>query len=287
MPIIITPGVLPPDPPVEVVSPDGYLTVWRDDPWAGVYLVADFSPLNPDPAQVRFTRVGPDGIEVPVRGGDVAWAPGGVAVGYDHEAPLGQSSAWYAYPIAWDGTVGARSLGAAVTPPEPQPTRDVWLKALTAPALSQRVQVLAWPTLEYGERQERFDVLGASSPVMRVDKWSLPTSSVTLMTETLAERTALLALLTAGTTLLAQTRQVNGRPDAYWVPGQLTETMPGQSDDPCREWTLPVTAVDRPATVGEPLRIPGRSYDDSSATWPTYADRTATGQTYHEVTTGG
>jgi hypothetical protein len=47
-----------------------------------------------------------------------------------------------------------------------------------------------------------------------------------------------------------------------------------------------VTAVARPATLDTRTRIPGRSYDDSAATWPTYADRTSTGQTYHEVTTG-
>ncbi|MCX5407518.1 hypothetical protein OHA37_27095 [Streptomyces sp. NBC_00335] len=247
------------------------------------------APLDPDDiAQVRFVRQDPGAAEpVRVRGGDPAWAPGGVAVAYDHEAPLGVASAWYAYPIGWDGTVGARSDGAAVTLPEPTPVLDVWLKSLTDPALSMLVKVMAWPELQYGERQQRFDVLGASSPVMRVDAWSLPTSTVTIETDTLDERTTLLALLTSGTTLLAQTRAEYGRADTYWVPGQITEVMPGIASDPHRTWTVTVTAVDRPTTVDSPLRIPGRSYDDSGTTWPTYADRIATGQTYHEVTTGG
>ncbi|WP_327308006.1 hypothetical protein OG730_35045 [Streptomyces sp. NBC_01298] len=287
MSIIIDPDDAPPDPPVEVVSPDGILTARRDDPWAGVFLIADFSDLSPDPAQVRFTRVSMDGVEVPVRSGDVAPAPGGIAVAYDHEAPLGQSSAWYAYPIDSDGTIGDRSDGAAVTPPEPTPVRDLWLKALGDPALSLRVKVMSWPELQYGERQQRFDVLGASSPVMRVDAWSLATSTVELETDTLDERIALLTLLTAGTPLLAQTRMINGRPDAYWVPGQISESMPGVSTDPHRTWTVAITAVDRPSTVGAPLRVPGRSYDDSRAMWPTYADRIATGQTYADVTGGG
>lgn len=287
MSIIIDPDDAPPDPPVEVTSPDGILTARRDDDWAGVYLIADFSGLSPDPARVRFTRVSMDGVEVPVRSGDVAWAPGGTAVAYDHEAPLGQSSAWYAYPIDWNGIVGDRSDGAAVTPPEPTPVRDVWLKSLSDPALSLRVKVMAWPELQYGERQQRFDILGAASPVMRVDAWSLASSSVTIETDTLEERVALHALLTSGATVLAQTRLINGRPDTYWVPGQITESMPGTSTDPYRTWTMSVTAVDRPSTVDAPLRIPGRSYDDSAAMWPTYADRTATGQTYADVTTGG
>ncbi|MER5312670.1 hypothetical protein ABT034_33410 [Streptomyces sp. NPDC002773] len=284
MPIIITSSDTPPDPPVEVTSPDGYLTARRDDPWAGVLLIADFPS---GPAQVRFTRTGPDGVEVPVRGGDVTGAPGGVAVTYDHEAPLGVSSAWHAYPIGWDGTVGARSDGVAVTPPEPTTPQDVWLKSLSNPALSMRVTVMSWPTLEYGERQERLDVLGASSPVMRVDAWSLATSSVTIETATLTEREQLLELILSGSTLLAQTRNAFGRPDAYWVPGKISESMSGPAYDPHRTWEIPITAVDRPTTVGAPTRIPGRSYDDSTVTWPTYADRTATGQTYLDVTTGG
>jgi hypothetical protein len=286
VPIIIDPDDIPPDPPVESVSLDGILTVRRDDTWAGVYLIADYS-ADPDVAQVRFVRVSENGGEEPVRGGDVAWAPGGVAVAYDHEAPLGVSSTWYAYPIYWDGTVGARSDGAAVTPPEPTTPQDVWLKSLTNPALSMRVIVMAWPTLEYSERQERMDVLSASSPVMRVDAWSLATSSVAIETATLEEREQLLALLQSGTTLLAQTRLGYGRPDAYWVPGKISESMSGPAYDPHRTWEVPVTAVDRPSTVDSRLRIPGRSYDDSAAMWPTYADRTATGQTYHDVTTGG
>lgn len=286
MSIIIDPDDAPPDPPVEVTSPDGILTARRDDTWAGVYLIADFSDLSPDPAMVRFVRVSSDGVEVPVRSGDTAWAPGGIAVAYDHEAPLGQSSAWYAYPIDWAGVVGDRSDGAAVTPPEPTPVRDVWLKALSDPALSLRVKVMSWPELAFGERQQRFDVLNASSPVMRVDAWSLASGAVTIETDDLDERVALHALLTSGTALLAQTRMANGRPDAYWVPGQITESMPGISTDPHRTWTVAVTAVARPATVGAPLRIPDRSYDHSGAMWPTYADRTATGQTYADVTGG-
>ncbi|MER7623955.1 hypothetical protein [Streptomyces sp. NPDC126503] len=286
MPIIITSGDIPPDPPVESVSPDGILTVRRDDTWAGVYLIADYAS-DPDVARVRFVRAGADAVEVPVRGGDLAWAPGGMAVAYDHEAPLGVSSSWYAYPVGWDGTVGARSDGAAVTPPEPAAPRDVWLKSLVDPALSMRVVVLAWPTMEYAERQERFDVLSAASPVMRVDSWSLATSTVTLETATLAEREQLLALLQSGTTLLAQTRGEYGRPDAYWVPGKITESMPGPAYDPHRTWEVTVTGVDRPATVDARLRVPGRSYDDSAALWPTYADRTSTGQSYYDVTTGG
>lgn len=287
MPIIVDPSEEPPEPPVEVVSPDGVLTVRRDDSWAGVYLVADFSDLDPDPMKVRFTRVGADGVEMPVRSGDTAWAPGGIAIAYDHEAPLGQSSTWYAYPIGWDGEVGERSDGAAVTPPEPSEPRDTWLKAVGAPEMSQRVWVRAWPTLEYEERQQRFDVLGAAPPVMRVDAWSTPTATAVLETDTLQGRLDLLALLTSGTTLLAQTHAEYGRPDTFWTPGKITEEMGTHASDPHRTWTVALTAVARPSTIGAPLRIPDRSYGDSSLTWPTYADRTATGQTYADVTTGG
>ncbi|MFF9624289.1 hypothetical protein [Streptomyces griseosporeus] len=287
MGIVINPSAPLPTPPVESVSPDGVLTVRRDDTWGGVYLIADYSTAVPVPQKVRFVRVGSDGVEVPVRGGDLAWAPGGVAFGYDHEAELGVSSSWYAYPITAAGAVGARSQGAGMAMPEPEAPRDVWLKAVTTPSLSLRVIVISWPQLSYDERQQRFDVLGSSAPVMSVDEWSLASGQMTLLTETLEERTALLDLLTSGSVLLSQTLQAYGRPDAYWVPGKVSEEMVGTAGDPGRQWTVDMTQVDRPPTVDTPLRVPGRSYADSAALWPTYADRTATGQTYRDVTVGG
>lgn len=286
MGIVIDPSAPVPTPPAEATSPDGILTVRRDDTWAGVYLIADYSDADPVPQKVRFVRVA-DGTEVRVRGGDAAWAPGGIAVGYDHEPELGASSSWYAYPIAADGTVGDRSDGVGMTLPEPDQPRDVWLKSVSAPGLSLRVIVTAWPTLEYTERQQRYDVLGASAPVLSVDEWALASGQMTLLTETLEERTQLLTLLTSTSVLLAQTRQTYGRPDAYWVPGKISEEMIGPAGDPGRQWIVDMTQVDRPPTVDTPLRIPGRSYTDSAGLWPTYADRTATGQTYQDVTVGG
>ncbi|MFE0887923.1 hypothetical protein ACFW4Q_02610 [Streptomyces rochei] len=287
MGIVIDPSAPLPTPPVESVSPDGILTVRRDDAWGGVYLIADYSAAVPPPQRVRFVRVGSDGAETPVRGGDLAWAPGGVAVGYDHEAELGVSSAWYAYPVSAAGVVGARSEGSGMAIPEPDTPRDVWLKPISDPGLSLRVIVTSWPSLDYAERQERFDVLGAAAPVMSVDEWSLASGQMTLLTETLEEREALLELLRSRSVLLAQTRHAYGRPDAYWLPGGFSEEMVGRAGDPGRQWTVAMTQVERPPTVDTPLRIPGRTYADSTVLWPTYADRTATGQTYQDVTVGG
>jgi len=285
--IVINPSAPVPTPPVESMSPDGILTVRRDDAWGGVYLIADYPGVTPKPQRVRIVRVGSDGAEAPVRGGDLAWSPGGIAVAYDHEAELGVSSSWYAYPVSAAGVVGARSLGAGMAIPEPEPPRDVWLKSVTRPGLSRRVIVTSWPSLEYSDRQQRFDVLGAAAPVMSVDEWSLATSQVTLLTETLDEREALLALLRSTSVLLVQSRHEYGRPDAYWVPGKFSEEMVGRAGDPGRTWTVEVTQVDRPPTVDAPLRIPGRTYADSAVMWPTYADRSATGQSYRDVTVGG
>jgi hypothetical protein len=284
--IVIDPDAPPLVPPVEVTSPDGILTARRDDTWAGVILTADYTDADPVPGRVRLVRVGPDGIEVPVRSGDLAWAPGGLAVGYDHEAPLGVPVTWYAYPVTGGGTHGARSQGAALTIPEPNPVRDVWLKSVNDPAASLRVLVTSWPTLEYAARQQRLDILGAASPVIGIDAWSLGSGDAQILTESLAERIALLRLLTSGSVLLAQTRGAYGRPDAYVVPGSPSEQMIGAATDPGRLWTITMTSVDRPPTLDAGLRIPGRSYADTGVQLPTYADRTATGQTYHQTTVG-
>lgn len=286
MSIVIDPDAPPVVPPVEVTSPDGILTARRDDAWAGVVLTADYTGADPVPGRVRLVRVGPDGQETPVRSGDLAWAPGGLAVAYDHEAPLGVPVTWYAYPVAADGTLGTRSQGAALTIPEPDAPRDVWLKSVNDPATSLRVLVTSWPTQEYAARQQRLDILGAASPVIGIDTWSLGSGDVQILTESLDERIALLGLLTSGSVLLAQTRGAYGRPDAYMVPGAPSEQMIGAATDPGRLWTVTMTSVDRPPTLDAGLRIPGRSYADTAVMLPTYADRTATGQTYHQTTVG-
>jgi hypothetical protein len=284
MAIVIDPSSTPPVPPVTATGTDGILTARRDDAWAGAVLTATYTGTLPQ--QVRFTRVGPDGVEMPVRSGDLAWAPGGIAVAYDHEAPLGAAVTWYAYPVTAAGVVGAASAGVSLTIPEPTTPADVWLKSLVDPALSLPVWVQSWPQLDYAARQQRADVLGRPAPVLTVDAWSTSASEAVIFTQTLDERAALLDLLTSGSVLLAQTRAVNGRPDQYIVPGSISEALFTDSTDPARVWTVALTEVDRPPTIDAGLLIPGRSYADSAQAWPTYADRTATGQTYGAVTVG-
>lgn len=287
MPVIIDPSIPAPTPPTTVTGPDGILTAARDDAHAGVLLVAVFA--GPAPVRVRFVRIAADGTQVPVRSGATASAPGGTAVAYDQEAPLGVSVTWRAIPVYADGSEGAASAGVALTIPEPEPFADMWLKSASRPDLSMRVTPLTdtFQQVNRALRDELFEIPGSPYPVAAYDVRSGLDSSVQVVTETLTDRQALLDLVQASPVVLAQTRLDYALPDAWLLVRDLAEQRPGTVDDPVRVWTLPVSQVDRPAPEDAPLRIPGRSYADSAVMWPMYADRVATGQTYLQTTTGG
>lgn len=272
MPIVLDPGVAAPDVVESVTSADGILTVFVDEVFGGALLQADFSALATDPIKVRFVRDG-----VMVRSGDPAWAPGGIAFAYDHEVPLGAASSWTAVPIFPDGTVGSASLAAALTVPfDVSDFRTIWLKSITNPGLSLRLQpVLPLPTFTRASSNSFTRIPGSKYPLGTYDKRAARQAEYHFYTDSAGERDALDLLLDQGT-LLLQAPYSHYTPDIYCLPGDSSEQPAGAGmDDPDREWVIPFTEVKRPPTIDAPLFIPGHSYGDQMILAPTYAERLA------------
>lgn len=276
MPMIVDPAAPHISPPARVVSPDGWLAATVDSTWAGVTLAVDYTAGTPLAAaatvqQVRILRTAAGAPPVPVRSADPAWAVGGVGRAYDHEAPLGAAVIYTATPIYANGTTGPTSALAVTVPPPDAPT-DVWLKSLEAPGLSVRVTVVTWPTLTWGARSESVTAAGSPYPTVAQDVYGAASSDIAVDAAGAAIG-QLRALLTTGGVLLMQTRPEYYRPDQYVVLGDITEDLDGAPDEG-RTFTAALTEVDRPDTTGQPLRVPGWSWDilaDQYATWDAVA----------------
>lgn len=279
MPIIADPTAPAPPLPTKVTGSDGVLTAYLDEPNAGVLLVADFSGASQVPARVRFYR--DDGVLV--RSGDWAWAPGGIAVAYDHEMSLsGSGHSWYAHP-----DVGADCQRVTLTVPAPSDLSTVWLKGLDSPGLSMQVVVSTWPRLHFAGRLSVSPVLGSAFPAFPAitqDLRQAPTSQMQVWTTTFGDSDALRLLVSSGV-LLLQPNAKTGRRDQYVAIGDVDADLVGLPQGERLLWTLPLTEVERPATTGQRLRVPDRSYADRLATWPLYEGVPA--RSYLDGLTGG
>lgn len=267
-----------PAPPVETVTgPDGVLSAKVDPAHASVLLWTNYTTADPLPQKVRFFR----GDGTLVRSGDPAWAPGGLAIAYDHEAPIGAAAPYYAVPLYRDGSTGDSSATVAVQMPAPRGAREVWIKSPLNPARSALAWVEETPEITWAARTTFTDVQGSRLPVAVWDVRSGLSTSLLIHTTTRAEAAALEALLDAGP-LLVQTRAEYDLESFYCLPGEVSKTRPGKMIDPDALWTVPLTECRRPATLDAPLRVPGNSYAETDPDFPTYAEATATGTTYAE-----
>jgi hypothetical protein len=273
MPMIVDPSapeVTPADP---AVSPDGWLTATVDGTWAGVFLRYDATVGTPygsaaDVRHVAITRTDPGAVAVPVRSADTAWAVGGTGVAYDSEAPLGVAVAYTATPVLVNGTVGPASSLSVTVPAPASRLADVWVKSLEALGSSVLVTVTAWPQLAFASRHDTATVLGSAFSAVALDVYSAPTSSITIQAEGDAIE-ALRALLASPQVLLLQTVPGYHRPDAYVVMGDVTEDMQSTPDQP-RTFIAAVMQVERPDTAGQPLGLPGWSWDAVAAEFATW-----------------
>lgn len=261
MPMIVDPDAPPIEPPDEVSSVDGYLIAILDAPYAGALLVMDRPSYGAPITHWLVERVHPDGSRHRVRSGDPVWAPGGMGLCYDHEAPLGVAVLYSATPLDADGEAVADASTVALTIPTPGFPRDVWIKSAERPSVSLRVHVEEWPALANEPRRQLVTIPGDRYPIAVSDVYDAATSEMTLYTETLSEAIAMRDLLESPDVLLVSTQPEHNRPDEFVVTGQLTETIIGPGN-PARRWTVPLQPVARPATRDQIMRMPGWSCDE-------------------------
>ncbi|MFJ8760851.1 hypothetical protein [Streptomyces cyaneofuscatus] len=260
--MIVDPGAPLVEPPARVTSPDGYLAAIVDEVWAGVVLSYDGAALadGDDIRWVRIVRQDPGALEpVPVRSAAPAWAIGGVGTAYDHEAPLGVAVIYTATPVYADGSAGPTSALAVTVPAPPPGPGDVWIKSLDEPGLSVRATVTSWPELTWEARLDSATVQGSAYPVAAQDVYTAAASAITIDAEG-DQIEALLQLLTTPGVRLIQTRPDYHRRDQYVLLSGVQQTIDTTPTD-ARSYQASLTQVGRPATAGQPMRMPGWSYD--------------------------
>jgi len=276
-----------PAPPTEAASVDGALHARLHE--SGVIL---WTTLDEDSWLLRLERA--DGTVV--RGSDPAYAPGGIAVGFDHEAPLGVAVSWYAVILSGD-RAGERVGPVTLTQAFPDSRTKVgnwhavWLKSCEDSSLSRLVWLEVAADRSAPRHQGSLQVIGRQNTVL-IDGGvgGEQGSSWSIITETMAEVTALRDLLTSGT-LLLQFPPIFDRRDIYLAPtGDLTWQLASEAAIP--DWSHSITGEDvigdlhtwpfewveqdRPATADTTVGIPGHTYDDSTRAMPTYDDRAGT-----------
>jgi hypothetical protein len=289
MPMIVDPSAPEITPPESAVSPDGWLTATVDAPNAGVVLAVNYTAGTPladaaDVRKVRIVRQDPGAAAVPVRSADTAWAIEGSGTAYDHEAPLGVGVAYTAVPIYADGSTGPSS-SVAVTIPEPSPPADVWIKSVDNPSLSARVTVVTWPNLQWAARGDQAGVMDSRYPAAVQDQYAASTSEMSID----AEGSAILALeelLTTPGVRLIQTRPGYFRKDMFVVFGDVAQGVDAKPDG-ARTYTVALTEVARPDTVGQPLRMPGWSYDVLADLYATYSAVASSFDDYASLSVNG
>jgi hypothetical protein len=226
--------------------------------------------------KVRIVRQDPGAAApVPVRSADPAWAIEGVGTAYDAEAPLGVAVVYTATPVYADGTAGpASSLAVTVPAPEPGEDRDLWVKSLDEPGLSLRAMIVDYQGPTSTARQDIAEVPGSPYMAVAYDEHAAEVYSVVV--DVPPEDVDRMRDLLRSGVLLAQARPGYYFPDSFHVPGDITGPTPtgrlGSSEGYRFGWTI--TPVARPDTDGQPMRVPGWSWDtvaEQFATWDAVA----------------
>lgn len=227
-------------------------------------------------AKVRFERQ--DGTVV--RSGSPAWAPGGYAHAYDHEATLGGGTLWRAVPILFDGTEGTPSeyVGAVI------PALSdgwAWLKPVADPDKAMLLKVEP-PDLSYDGRVDTTSIAGASRPAATWDVLEGFTTQLRSLVREKPVADQLMALLDEGP-VLAQFPDCAGLPDFYFIRGKVDLEHVHWDGYPWRRYQWDVISIDRPDTTDSPLRIPELSYDTVERDWTTYDQLAATVTSYNKL----
>lgn len=230
-------------------------------------------------------RVTPDGQRAAVRG------PSGLIVEQpitaatvtleDHEAPLGTPVYYLLEQRAADSTAAATRRTSSV---QIDLDRQLcWLKDPGNPQRNLKVMVQRAPDWERPVDQAVYRVAGRRNAVILSGVRSGLEGDLAIWTRSDEERAALHLLLDPGATLLWQAMPGMGVSDMYVQVGQITEARTGGvAQEPWRVWTLPLTEVDQPVTVGVGTAV-SWTWADVVAEFPTWADIAAAFETWEDL----
>lgn len=281
----VDPSFTPPPPDEVVVSPDGVLSARVDAENAGVHLRADFSAQVPQPLMVRFYR----GDGSPVRSGDVAYAPDGLAHAYDHEASPGEVNAYSAMPLDLDGVQsGDMSDSVGVTLPWSVSTSDVWLKNLADPSKSLHIRA---HESEETARPAQTSFTRVPGMAVGPSSSSGPTGGLSLTLSVYVDDKATYQALLGtrangytdalldGNVLLVQPHPDRGGFEAFYArpDGDVLAARRAHGFGyGMREVPITLTESRRPSTLGAPMIVPSVSWALVSQQYATWDELAAT-----------
>lgn len=174
-----------------------------------------------------------------------------------------------------------------VPAPEPGDDRDLWIKSLDDPGLSVRVMIVEWSGATSAGRQDAVDIAGSPYRQLAYDEHGAEVVQVTV--DVPPELVGQMRALLRSGALLAQVRPGYLQPDAYFVPGDITGPAPtgrlGSSEG--YRFGFTVEPLARPDTIGQPLRIPGWSWDDVAARYATWDAIAASYSSWASLSTNG
>ncbi|MGW6741627.1 hypothetical protein ACWGDX_13025 [Streptomyces sp. NPDC055025] len=167
----------------------------------------------------------------------------------DYEAPLGIP---VVYRIEHYSTTTGLLTGWRVTNPvtlAPGNPNWAWLKDVARPQLNLRLLIREAPEWSQPIEQNIMRIRGRQNALVLSGDRSGREGSLILWTQSDTEREALRLLLSAGSPLLWQTAPGMGETDMYVsAGGSAFPRVTTYAPEPWREWTLPLTEIDRPLT---------------------------------------
>lgn len=146
-----------------------------------------------------------------------------------------------------------------------------WLKDPALPSRNLRLdEVQNIETEIFASRAGVFDVVDRARPVVVAALRRDRVSELIVTTQTESQRGRMEKLLSSGQILLLTTPAAYAWGNDYVHVGDVSEARIGLADEPSRRWTLPITVVDRPASLAyAPATM---TWGDVVAEWVTWAD---------------
>ncbi|MCD9196081.1 hypothetical protein [Streptomyces albireticuli] len=231
---------------------------------------------------ITIYRITPDGTRTLVRGPSglisLVAITSDLTVIEDYEAPIGVEVSYYIELRATlSSTPGFRaSNGITLTAGD---ANICWIKDPGQPQRNASFMVVSPPPWKRPITQAAYRVRGRRNPVVLSDVRGGLEGDLVIWTRNDAEAAALHWLLDSGNTLLWQVVPGIHETDLYVTVGEVAlPRLIDQTDEDWRQWTLPLTQVDMPTTVGV-AGSAGRTWQDvltGFATWQDVLDAYAT-----------
>jgi hypothetical protein len=213
---------------------------------------------------VRVVRYDAVGTPTTLRAGDSFPLTNGTGLIYDHEVPLDVPVSYTATQVAPAGSEAASTALMTVIS-----EGRTWLKDPGTPSRNQVLaEVTGLGTMTYQSQAGVFPIIDRRRPIVVASTRHDWAGELSFSTATAAERDGMHELLSRGQVLLLSTPAGYGIGNVYVHAGDVSVTRVGLVTSTTRRWVVPLTVVDRPATLSAtPLKIRWGDVKNGYANW--------------------